>query len=137
LFLYDSLTDSNSLLSASSFQSGYADSRSAMPSFSGDGRLLVFQSSASDLVAGDFNHSDDVLGLGFLYASIAYDLPGPAPIITWPARPGESYHVQFKDLLTDLSWQDVSGTVTITGSQAQLTDLAPASGQRFYRVVGY
>jgi Tol biopolymer transport system component len=136
LFLYDSLTDSNSLLTASAFQSGYPDNRSAMPSFSGDGRMLVFQSFASDLVGGDFNHNGDVLGLGFLYASVAYD-SDLRPIITWLARPGESYHVQFKDVLTDINWQEVSGTVTITGSQAQLTDLAPTGGQRFYKVVGY
>jgi Tol biopolymer transport system component len=134
LFLYDSLTDSNSLLSASSFESGYADNRSALPSFSGDGRMLVFQSNASDLAGSDFNHWGDVLALGLLYASIAFD---QGPTIMWPARPGETYAVEFKDALTDPGWQPVSGTVTISGSQAQLIDLAPASGQRFYRVVGY
>jgi Tol biopolymer transport system component len=137
LFLYDSLSGSNSLLSASSFQSGYADNRSATPIFSGDGRMLLFQSFASDLTGGDFNHSGDVLALGFLYASIGFDLAGERPIITWVARPGETYYVQFKDALTDPGWQPVSGTVTITGNEAHLTDLAPASGQRFYRVVGY
>ena len=37
--------------------------------------------------------------------------------------------------LSDADWQKVSGTVTIIGNQARLTDLAPATGQRFYRVV--
>jgi hypothetical protein len=137
LFLYDGLTGTNSLLSASSVHSGYADSRSSTPGFSADGRMLVFQSFASDLVGGDFNHNGDVLALGFLYASITYNVPDLGPTITWPARPGETYYVQFKNALTEPNWQQVSGTVTFTGSQAQLIDLAPSAGQRFYRVVGY
>jgi hypothetical protein len=133
-YLYDALANSNALLSASIYRPGTADNRSAMPFFSGDGHRLVFNSIASDLLGGDFNHSGDVFALGLLYTSITTGLPGLGPTITWPGRPGETYHVQFKDALTDVVWQEVSGVVTITGDQAQVTDLAPSNSQRFYRI---
>jgi hypothetical protein len=134
LYLYDALANSNALLTASVYRQGTADNRSAMPAFSDDGHALVFSSLASDLLGGDFNQSGDVFVLNFLYASIAAGVPGLGPTITWPARPGEIYHVQFKDALTDTDWQEVSGVITITGDQAQLTDLAPSNNQRFYRI---
>jgi Tol biopolymer transport system component len=138
LFLYDSLKGTSSLLSADRLTGGSPDNRSRTPVFSPDGRTLFFQSWASDLVPLDFNHGGDVLALAFLYVSI---VPGTAPDIgatlTWPSRPGETYEVQFKDDLGEPSWQQVSGSVVIDGNQASLTDLAPASGQRFYRVLAY
>jgi len=138
LFLYDLLTGTTSLLTASRYGGAPADNRSCTPVFSGDGRTLVFQSWASDLVAQDFNHGGDVFALAFLYASIVPGAtPGDGPTLTWPARPGETYHVQFKNTLSDSNWQDVTGTVTIAGGQAHLTDLAPAAGQRFYRIVAF
>ena len=81
------------------------------------------------------SHGSDVFALAFLYATIVPATAGHGPTLSWPARPGETYQVQFKNTLSDTVWQNVSGTVTLTGNQAQLTDLAPASGQRFYRVV--
>jgi hypothetical protein len=134
LFLYDSQTDSNGLLSESRYHLGYADNRSASPIFSGDGRTLVFQSVASDLTS-DFNHSTDVFALALLYGSITAGLPGQAPTISWPTRPGETYHVQFKNTLTDPNWQEVGGVITVTENWARLTDPAPSAAQRFYRVV--
>ena len=137
LFLYDRLTGVNSLLSVSAVNGRAADNRSLAPVFSSDGRTLLFQSAASDLVAGDLNHGSDIFALALLYAKIIPPGPGRGPVLTWPARPGENYQVQFKNTLSDLGWQTVSGTVTITGNQAQLTDLAPGNGQRFYRVVAF
>jgi hypothetical protein len=96
----------------------------------------LFQSWASDLVAQDFNSTSDVFAIGLLYATI---IPGPAPsdgsTVSWPALPGQIYRVQYKDNLDDPTWQDVTGTVTIVGNMGFLTDLAPATGQRFYRVM--
>ena len=63
--------------------------------------------------------------------------PGAAPTLTWPNRSGETYHVQFKNDLSEPAWQEVGGTVIITGNRASLTDPAPASGPRFYRVATY
>jgi hypothetical protein len=134
LYLYDTLANSNALLTASLYASGPADNRSATPFFSNDGHKLIFNSLASDLLAGDLNHSGDVFALGLLYATITSGLPGFGPTISWPVRPGETYHVQFKDALTDPAWQEASGVITITGDRAQLTDLAPSNTQRFYRI---
>ena len=137
LFLYDRLLGMTSLLTASRFNGAAADNRSLAPVFSGDGRTLVFQSAASDLVAQDFNHGSDLFALALLYASIIPATSGHGPTLTWLVRPGETYQVQFKNTLSDPDWQNVSGTVTITGDQAQLTDLAPANSQRFYRVAAF
>jgi Tol biopolymer transport system component len=137
LFLYDQATGGTTLLTASRYGGATADNRSVSPFFSGDGRTVFFQSFASDLVTNDFNHSGDLFALTLLYASIVTGTNGQGPTLSWPARPGENYRVQFKSNLSDTNWQDVSGNVVITGNQAQFTDLAPASGQRFYRVVAF
>ena len=138
LFLYDRLSGTSSLLTASRLNGGPADNRSRTPVFSPDGRTLFFQSLATDLVPQDFNQSGDVLGQAFLHVSIVPgNAPGIGPTLSWPARPGETYHVQFKDDLNEPAWQQVSGNVTITGNQASITDLAPAPGQRFYRVSAF
>jgi Tol biopolymer transport system component len=130
LFMYDRLAGTSTLLTASRYSAGPADNRSLLPVFSGDGRTLVFQSWASDLVPQDFNHWGDVFALNFLYLSISQ-----AGALTWPARPGESYQVQYKDTLSEAEWQVLNGTITITGNQAQMTSSGPVSAQRFYRVV--
>jgi len=43
--------------------------------------------------------------------------------------------VQYKDDLTDPTWSTVSGTVTINGNRAYLTDTTMTSSHRFYRIV--
>jgi hypothetical protein len=183
LFLYDRLAGTSTLLTASRYSDGPADNRSLLPVFSGDGRTLVFQSWASDLVPQDFNHWDDVFALNFLYLSISPaelsrtgsrgdpraeadideagrerhgpghsgprrrhgddddgdhdDAPRQSMILSWPARPGETYQVQYKDTLAGPEWQVLDGTITITGNQAQMTNSPHHSGKRFYRVVAY
>jgi Tol biopolymer transport system component len=136
LFLYDRLAGSTTLLTASRVSGAPANNRSLTPVFSGDGRTLFFESWASDLVAQDLNWASDVFALGFLYVSVSTP-PGSGPTLTWPARPGETYQVLFKNDPSDAAWQTVTGTITIQGDQAQVTDLAPAVGQRFYRVVAF
>lgn len=133
IFLYDTLTGGNTLLSASSWSSGSANNRSYMPSFSTDGRMLVFCSWASDLVAGDFNRNSDLFGLGLLYADLGAD--GGKPKLSWPANPGENYAVEYKDDLSDYAWHPLSGTVIVTGNKAELTDETLSSGRRFYRIM--
>jgi hypothetical protein len=96
---------------------------------------LVFQSWASDILAGDFNHASDVFILNLLYATSS--TVGQAPAISWPAAPGRTYQVQYKNTLDEANWQDASGTITITGNRGSFTDASPASGQRFYRVSGF
>jgi len=138
IFLHDRLTGTMTLLSANRFADSAGDRRSRTPRFSPDGHSLFFQSWASDLVSLDFNQSQDVFVLSLLYASItASSTPGQGPTLSWPTRPDETYHVQFKQNLSDSAWQEVNGTVTVAGNRASLTDLAPGMGQRFYRVVTF
>jgi len=107
--------------------------------FCADGRTLLFQSWASDLVANDFNQSGDLFAFAFIYANVVPGAtPGSGPTIDWPAVPEQGYRVEYKNHLTDSNWQEVTGTVTIVGNRGYLTDPAPpASGQRFYRVVAH
>ena len=137
LFLYDQWLATTTLLTRSRYGAATGDNRSATPLFSPDGRTIIFSAQASDLAQNDFNQSGDVLAFSLLLASVNPGGFGQGPTLTWPARPGENYFVVFKNSLDDAAWQTVSGSVTITGAQAQLTDLAPAAGQRFYRIVAY
>lgn len=136
VYLYDRLAGTSILISGAT---GYPlDNRSSRPIFAGDGRSLFFNSYASGLVPLDLNRSEDIFALGFLYATISpASTPGLGPTLTWSARPRETYHVQFKTNLSDAGWQDVTGTVVVTGNVATLTDLTPGTGQRFYRVAAY
>jgi Tol biopolymer transport system component len=63
VFLYDRLTGATTLLSANSSGIATADQSSFTPVFSGDGQTLLFQSWASDLLAGDGNDSGDLFAL--------------------------------------------------------------------------
>jgi Tol biopolymer transport system component len=136
IFLYDQLTGVNTLLSKSRLRNSSADGRSLAPVFSGNGRVLLFQSWASDMVAQDFNSTSDAFSYWLPYATIVPgDTPGEGSTISWPAVSGQIYRVQYEENLDDATWQDVTGTVTITGNTGFLTDLAPAASQRFYRII--
>jgi hypothetical protein len=135
LIVYDRLVGSNTLLSTAATSTASGDNRSLTPVFSSDGRTLVFASWASNLAPDDFNHFSDIFAFEFLYLNITLGAPGQGPILTWPYVSGHSYQVQYKNNLTDNVWQQVSGAMNVNGNQASLTDSAPASGQRFYRVV--
>ena len=107
-------------------------------------QTLLFESSASDLVNLTFN---------FNYDLFAFDPYATSPIVSfqiailtdsqagrwliWPALPDKTYHVQFKNSLTDLQWLDASGNVTVVGGAAYFKDLNAAPGQRFYRVMAF
>lgn len=134
IFLFDRATGLNSILSSGSYGNVSADNRSSSPIFSGDGHTLAFKSWGTDLMSGDFNQSGDVFVFAFLYAAITAD-SSSAPTINWPAASGQTYNVEYKDELTDPSWQPVAGTVTILGNRGYLTDSTLASGHRFYRVI--
>jgi Tol biopolymer transport system component len=138
VFLFDTQSGANTLLSTTQSGGRWANNLSTCPSFSADGRTLLFQSWASDLIARDLNSTADVFSYTLLYAIVVPDSsPGQAPWLSWPWSLGVNYRVQYKDKLDDSAWQDLSGSVTNNGSQAWLQDSAPASGQRFYRVVAF
>ncbi len=144
VFLYDQTTGDTTLISVSQYGNTSAASRSLTPVFSGDGQTLVFQSWAADLVLQDGGQGSGLFALS-LYstnslASFSAGIVQPAtvgqgPTVTWPAVPGVSYQVQFKNHLTDTTWQVVNGNVTVVGTQGYVTDLAPSATQRFYRIL--
>jgi Tol biopolymer transport system component len=135
LIVYDRLANSNTLLSTAATGTASGDNRSLTPVFSGDGRTLVFASWASNLAADDFNHFSDLFAFAFLYVNVTLGAPGQGPTLSWPYVSGHNYQVEYKNNLNDSVWQQVAGTININGNQASLTDPAPASSQRFYRVV--
>lgn len=135
LIVYDQLYGSNTLLSADTTGTVGGDNWSLAPTFSGDGRRLVFASWASNLAANDFNQFSDVFAFAFLYVNVSPGAAGQGPTIIWPYVSGHNYQVQYKNNLTEGGWQQVPGTNTVNGNEASLTDPDPASGQRFYRVV--
>lgn len=135
LIVYDRLANSNTMLSTAATGTASGDNRSLTPVFSGDGRTLVFASWASNLAADDFNHFSDLFAFAFLYVNVTLGAPGQGPTIGWPYVSGHNYQVEYKNNLNDSVWQQVNGTLNINGNQASLTDPAPASSQRFYRVV--
>jgi hypothetical protein len=134
IFVYDTQTGVNSLLSVSRYGAFSGDNRSLIPVFSGDGRTLCFASWASDLVPLDFNYSSDIFAFTFLLVQISpSQTPGEGPWISWPRAQGKNYLIQFRDN-TDSNWQDLTGSISLVGSKAYLQDTSPPASQRFYRV---
>jgi len=144
IFLWDRITGATMLMSISLALNSTADNRSLRPVFSADGRMLVFESWASDMLAGDLNRASDLFAVD-IYASgpiplfKAAIIPGADPTqgvwISWPVIPDRTYRVDFKDRPGDPVWQPLGGNVTILGTQGYIYDLAVGSTQRFYRVV--
>jgi Tol biopolymer transport system component len=145
VFIYDRQSSITILLSASRMGSASADQRSLTPVFSGDGQRLLFQSWASDIVEQDFNQGADVFAydlfasgdIPLFSAAVAPGAGGQGPWIIWPVIAGKNYRVQFKNNLGEIDWQDLTGGVTILGSQGYLNDVSAGAGPRFYRVVAY
>jgi Tol biopolymer transport system component len=117
------------------------DSLSARITLASDGRTILFESFASDLVEGDFNHERDL----FLI-----QLPGPESdfrvtriersstpgeiTLVWAVRDARDYRVEG---VTDVegAWQELSLEIRIEGGQATAIDRdAGINGRRFYRV---
>jgi Tol biopolymer transport system component len=146
VFLFDRQSGATTLLSASLWGNAAADRRSVAPIFSRDGQTLVFQSWATDLTAQDFNQDEDLFAYSLYYSGaipvfyarmVSTASPGQRPTLTWPALSGKSYRVQFKNSLNDANWQDAGAGVSILGTLGQFSDPAPASSQRFYRIVAF
>jgi len=56
------------------------------------------------------------------------------PVIDWTAISGRSYRLQYKPVLENGGWIDVSGDVTATGDTASKTDPDDTVTNRYYRV---
>lgn len=131
VFLYDSKTAKNTILSGAGSFSG--NNSSSAPVFSRDGKTIVFQSWASNLMPGDFNQSIDLFAFPFLYAGMTVDTQNN-PVINWPATPDQVYTVEYKDQLSDATWRPIPSPVTIVGNRGYLTNSALPAAFRFYRV---
>jgi Tol biopolymer transport system component len=70
IVLYDRLSGSTRVVSRNISGVSTANYRSLAPVFSGDGQTLVFASSASDLVTGDFNFANDLFALSLTSPAI-------------------------------------------------------------------
>lgn len=146
IFLYDRVSEVTSLFGVSRFGNHPVAHRSLSPVFSDDGQTLLSGSWASDLADGDFNQSADVFAYQLFAAGPipifhARIVPGssdqPWPLITWPALPGRSYRVEFKNDLSDAVWQNASGQVTVLGNLGYFSDPTAAVTRRFYRIVAF
>jgi Tol biopolymer transport system component len=155
LFIYDVSNNATILASVNASGSSVADDRSLKPVFSADGRILCFQSWASDVASNDFNNGSDVYALDLTAlpvtssggggstnpASIFYAqlLPAgsfmPNPTVSWQLASGKTYQVQYKNNLGDLLWQNLPGNLTFIGDTGYVIDASPPPDNRFYRIV--
>ena len=68
-------------------------------------------------------------------------LPNPAVsgggvTVQWQSVPGKTYRLQFKNSLTDATWQNVAGDVTAVGVTAiKIDPTSPGQPRRLYRVM--
>ena len=61
--------------------------------------------------------------------------PGNGVTLNWLAIPGKSYHLQSKTNLTESVWLDTTASLSIIGTQVNVT-VPAVPPSRFYRVVG-
>ena len=54
--------------------------------------------------------------------------------LTWSAVPGTTYWLQYKNQLTDPSWQDILPPVVASGPTATATNALGTASRRFYRI---
>ncbi len=105
-----------------------------------DGRTVIFQSLASDLVPGDYNDKRDVFVLhladGELRALTVTSVGSGTTTVLWSAVPGKSYQVQFKNEIRDPNWTTLPSIVTASGTTAAAVDNSGSfPSHRFYRVM--
>jgi hypothetical protein len=54
--------------------------------------------------------------------------------LTWSALAGQTYQLQFKTNLNQMSWNNLGSIITATNSTATALDSIGPDPQRFYRV---
>jgi hypothetical protein len=55
--------------------------------------------------------------------------------LTWSAVPGQTYRVQYQDMVTGTNWIALPPDVTASGASAATSDVFDSAAQRFYRVM--
>ena len=143
--LFDRLTGQTTLLSPSTDAVLTSPNASAGLELTADASKVVFSSSASDLVSGDFNGAVDIFTAEIEPTTPPGETPtirlaetsqqGGVTTIRWSAAPGRSYRVEYRDSLEASGWQNLPGVVVIVGAEAWLADGSGTHApQRFYRV---
>lgn len=155
IFLYDRLSGTTALVTASPYGNWPANGRSFSPVFSGDGQTLVWQGWANNLAGQTFNQGCNLFALQAFATNSADSQPSfgisafglsslagmgssaNVPALVWQTWPGSNYLVQFKNTLTDPDWQNLTGAIRLIGNQGFVVDPTPDSAQRFYRVLEF
>ena len=146
IFVRDRLLGNTMLVSLNLGGDGSGNSVSSKPVLAADGRTVVFQSFASDLVPGDYNDRRDVFVLRLDGADPASgsvlrlltltSAGGGATRVIWSAVPGKRYQAQFKDNIANADWTNLPAVVMANGTTASALDAVAGPGnQRFYRVL--
>ena len=114
LFLHDRETGATTLVSRG-YAGDWADGRSEWPVFSADGRYLVFQSEASNLVPGDTNGVRDVFVCDLLLGGLARvsvnstGEQGNGDCWWYPAITADGRYVAFESDASNLVTGDTNG----------------------------
>ena len=82
------------------------------------------------LAGTDPTNSDSVFRVQISVAAMS----GNNALLIWPAVPGKSYRVQYKNDLSDPVWLDAAGNAAVTGNQASFTTPA-VSAMSYFRIV--
>jgi len=140
IFVRDRLQGKTLLVSLNKDGTGSGNGSSTKPVMAADGRTVIFQSVASDLVPGDYNDKRDVFVLrlaeGELRALTVTSVGSGTTTVLWSAVPGKSYQVQFKNETGDPNWTTLPNIVTASGTTAAAVDNSGGfPSHRFYRVM--
>ena len=125
VFLYDARTGSNTLVSRSYYANLPGDGDSTFPDLSADGRYVVYESLADNLVPSDNNHFKDVFlydhqtGTTMLLSPSCFGAGTGDYISQTPAFTGGGQTVVFQSFAADLTTNDFDG-----GSDAFIVQLA-------------
>lgn len=117
---------------------GLADNSGTSDGFGSQSRFfnpygLAIDHNGNLRIADTYNQT-----IRFAYATISASLDrepnGGGFIISWQSVPGDSYQVQFKEMMPGSTWENLGNPVTTTTSIGTITDSTISAGTRFYRV---
>jgi hypothetical protein len=141
VYLYDRAGGSVTLVSQTP-GGALPNKPSVNPSISADGTRVVFESLASDLVAGDAN-----LDFDLFLATVSSTGPdnalrlevippgaGSSAALTWSTSPGATYQVERRESLASGEWQPFGAPVVATGAKARVELADTQSRAAFFRV---
>ena len=117
VFIRDRMTDTTDLVSFNQFNNGPGNLDSVFPSISANGRLVAFQSDASDLIPSDLNSTADVFvrdletdTTELISISVAGIGPGTSFSFS-PSISADGRYIAFASEAVDLVFLDTNGSV--------------------------